>query len=652
MPKPVKGNGRYMAGIDGLRALAVLAVIAYHLNLAWTPGGLLGVGVFFVLSGYLITDILVGQWKRNKRIDFKDFWMRRARRLLPAMFIMLVVVVAWVALFDRAQIVSLREDALAAILYVSNWWFIFHKVSYFASFGPPSPLGHLWSLAVEEQFYLIWPLVLAFGLRFAPRRGQLIGITLAGATASALAMAMIYQPGADPSRVYYGTDTRAFSLLIGAALALVWPSRQLSATISYWSRLFLDLLGSIGLLSIFFMIWSFNEYNTFLYRGGMVLLSIAAAVVVATLAHPASGLSKVLGCKPLRWLGVRSYGIYLWHYPVIVLTSPTVDTGGFDVTRAVFQVAASIALAALSWRFVEEPIRHGALGKLWTQLRISMSRKGPVTNGLWITSVSALLVLSVFCVGMAVKTPAATSGSGSQDRSITLTTTVTTDHKGSRATTPNENSNGKHISGKQGTSTVKTSPGTDTSQNSPTAGTGNATGTGSTSGTGNTTGTGSTSGVPVKSGQGVTAIGDSVMIDAAPYLEKLLPGIVVDGEVGRQMSQAPAVINQLRSEGKLGDRIIIELGTNGDFTKDQLTALLQSLGSVKQIVLVNTRVPRPWQDVVNSTLAEVAASFPHTTLVNWYNASAGKNSLFYSDGVHLQPDGAQFYASLLAKAIN
>src|SRR5215211_1795766 len=218
-----------MPGLDGLRAVAVLAVIAYHLQLGWAQGGLLGVGVFFTLSGYLITDLLLGQQDTVGHLRLGDFWLRRARRLLPALFLMLAVVVAWVTLLDRSQLSSLRGDVLAAAAYVSNWWNIVRDASYFARFGPPPPLDHLWSLAVEEQFYLIWPWLLLLGLRFLPGRYNLALVTLAGAAVSAAAMAMIYQPGIDPTRVYEGTDTRAFGLLIGAALAMVWPSRRLSA---------------------------------------------------------------------------------------------------------------------------------------------------------------------------------------------------------------------------------------------------------------------------------------------------------------------------------------------------------------------------------------------------------------------------------------
>jgi peptidoglycan/LPS O-acetylase OafA/YrhL len=357
-----------MPGLDGLRAIAVLAVIAYHLELGWAPGGLLGVGVFFTLSGYLITDLLLGQRETYGHLRLGDFWVRRARRLLPALFLMVAVVVAWVTLFDRAQLSTLRGYVAAAALYVSNWWNIIRNASYFSRFGPPPPLDHLWSLAVEEQFYLIWPWLLWLGLRYARGRYQLAGLTLAAASLSAIAMALLYQPGVDPTRVYEGTDTRAFGLLVGAALAMVWPSRHLRADLALRRRLLLDGVGVAGLVVIALLIWRTDQYSPFLYRGGIVLLSVGTVGVVAALAHPASWLGPALGWAPLRWLGVRSYGIYLWHFPIIVLTTATVQRGA-NLTLQILQVVATIAVAALSWRFVEEPIRRGALGHLWTQAR-------------------------------------------------------------------------------------------------------------------------------------------------------------------------------------------------------------------------------------------------------------------------------------------
>src|SRR5580692_8325757 len=244
MPKPADGSQRYMPGLDGLRAIAVLAVIAYHVGLGWAPGGLLGVGVFFTLSGYLITDLLLSQYQSSGRLDLVGFWRRRARRLLPALFVMLAVVAGWVALRQRGQLPALRGAMAAAAGYVSNWWLIAQNSSYFARFGPPSPLGHLWSLAVEEQFYLIWPWLLWIGLRWRRSRAvtdtRLAAASLLLAAASAVTVGLLYQPGYDPTRVYDGTDTRAFALLIGAALAFVWPSRHLREEVADRARWILD----------------------------------------------------------------------------------------------------------------------------------------------------------------------------------------------------------------------------------------------------------------------------------------------------------------------------------------------------------------------------------------------------------------------------
>ncbi len=406
MPEPVRPSQRYMPGLDGLRAVAVLAVIAFHLGFGWAPGGLLGVGVFFTLSGYLITDLLLAQWARGG-IRLGRFWLARARRLLPALFLMLAVVMAWVTVIGPHQPPSFREAVAAALLYVSNWWLIFQHVSYFARFGSPSPLNHLWSLAVEEQFYIIWPFLLLLGIRFIREvplpsglRPRLAGATLLLAAASAIAMALLYHPSLDPSRVYYGTDTRASELLVGAALAMVWPSRRLTKRVAAGARRLLDSLGVAGLIVIALMIWRTNEYSPFLYRGGFTLLALATALVIAALAQPACRLGSVLGWRPLRWIGVRSYGIYLWHYPIIVLTTPA-DAHGTNLLRDALQVAAIIAVAALSWRFVEEPIRHGALGRLWKQLRSGEWRPESVPRRGWVALTALLSVFVVACAGLA-----------------------------------------------------------------------------------------------------------------------------------------------------------------------------------------------------------------------------------------------------------
>ncbi len=598
-----------MPGLDGLRAVAVLGVIAFHLSLPFAQGGLLGVGVFFVLSGYLITDILIGQWEKRGSLDLKDFWLRRARRLLPALFVLLLAVVAYVTLVRPSELSTLRGEVLAAVLYVSNWWYIFHHVSYFASFGPPSPLTHLWSLAVEEQFYLVWPGLLWLGLRFLPRRGLLLA-TLLLATASATAMGLLFHAGSGPDRIYYGTDTRAFALLIGGALAQIWPSRRL-LHVPAAARLPLELLGLGGLIGIFVLFAGTNEYEAFLYPIGLILLSLATAAVVAAVALPDGRLGRILGAQPLRWLGVRSYGIYLWHYPVITLTTPLGQTG-FSPLRMILQVGVSIGLAALSWRYVEEPIRRGALQRLWHLWRQhALGRRSVSAHG--VVTVCTTGVLSVVaCLGLVGVVPAAASSTMPEVTSVVPSAPLPHISPAPNVALPHV------ILPRRGPEPTK-------SEDPPPP--------------------------AVPPGADVTAIGDSVMIDAAPYLQRLLPGITIDAVVGRQLYQTPAVIAELKEHGQLGSRVILELGNNGPYSRAQLISLLRSLNGAKEILLVNTRVPRPWQDQVNRLLASVVKTYPNAVLVNWYDASQGHANFFYPDGVHLDPQGASFYASLLADTL-
>jgi len=407
MPEPVKRGQRYMPGLDGLRAIAVLAVIAFHLGYGWAPGGLLGVGIFFTLSGYLITDILLSQLNRG-HVRLAQFWLARARRLLPALFLMLTIVVAWVTIFGPAQPQQFRDAVVANAFYVGNWQLIFGDVSYFARFAPPGPLNHLWSLAIEEQFYILWPFLLLLGVKLvretptkAGLRPRLALATIGLGIVSAILMAVLYHPSLDPSRVYYGTDTRAFELLFGGALAMVWPSRKLSPRIPVGARNLLDGLGVLGLAAIALLIWQTDQYSPFLYRGGFVVLSLATVLVLAPLAHPACQLGRVLGWEPLRWVGVRSYGIYLWHFPIIVLTTPGGIANGAEPLRELLQVAATFGVAALSWRFVEEPIRHGALGRVWRHLRSGEWKPAQMNREGWALTGVCAIVLVAAIAGMA-----------------------------------------------------------------------------------------------------------------------------------------------------------------------------------------------------------------------------------------------------------
>jgi len=604
VPRPVEGTSPYLPGLDGIRAVAVLAVLAYHLNFGWASGGLLGVQVFFVLSGYLITDLLVAEYRRHRGIQLGQFWLRRARRLLPALFVMLFVVLGWATLFDRGQLGALRSDLPSSIFYFSNWWFIFHHVPYFAKFGPPSPLGNLWSLSIEEQFYVVWPLLVLAGMRWIGSRRILGLVTLALAALSAVEMGVLFAalpPGGDPTRVYDGTDTRAFALLIGAALAFGLPRNRAFGPITQGARRLLNAVGAAGLVGIFLMFWQTDEYQSFLYEGGMVLLAVLTAVVIGVTVHPGSQLQWVLGWEPLRWVGERSYAIYLWHYPVIVLTTPLGAPP--NLVRAMLQIAVTVGLAALSWQFVEDPVRHGALQRFWHRLRARLEGRQwswPRLRPLGWAVVGVAAANAVVCaLGLVGVVDASAADPGSQVASILPTAT----HHPAPPTT------------------LPVQPGSTTTTTVPPA------------------------------GQGVTAIGDSILVDAAPYLQALLPGITFDAQVGQQLYQVQSAVPQLKAEGAVGNRLILELGTNGPYTVSELQALLDSFGPQQKIVLVNTAVPRPWQQQVNQTIATVAQTYPNTVVVDWSSKSATCGQCLYPDGVHLDPAGAKYYALLLAQAV-
>ncbi|MHB8220836.1 MAG: acyltransferase family protein [Acidimicrobiales bacterium] len=600
MPEPVEGTSPYLPGIDGLRAIAVLAVIAYHLGFSWAKGGLLGVGLFFVLSGYLITDLLASEYRRHQGIRLPTFWVRRARRLLPALFVMLFVTVGWVTLLDRAQLPAMRSDLVPAIFYYSNWWFIFQHVSYFAKFGPPSPLGHLWSLAIEEQFYLVWPFFMLFGLKWVRDRRVMIVIILAAAAASATEMALLFSPDGNPTRIYDGTDTRAFALLIGAALAFALPRDRSFGSISPSARRILETIGGLALAGIFVMFWRTSEYSAFLYRGGLVIFSILSALAIAVTVHPGTRFGSVLGWAPLRWIGERSYGIYLWHYPVIVLTTPL--NAAPSALRDILQIAASVGLAALSWKFVEQPIRHGLLGRLWYRYRErgwAWPRLRPLG---WTISGVVLANTVVCCIGLAGVLAVPALAATAKDHTV--------------------------LPPKHHHQTTTTVPSVPVSSSSSTS-----------------------TAPPPPAGQGVTAIGDSILVDASTDLEAMLPGIVIDAKVGQQLYQVQSTVPQLKANGDIGNRLILELGTNGPYSVTQLETLINSLGPMKKIVLINTRVSRPWQTEVNATIATVAAHYPNATVMNWFADSANGPQYFYTDGIHLNPAGAQYYASLIVQAL-
>ncbi len=420
-----RGSIGYVPALDGLRALAVASVIAFHFGIAGVPGGFLGVDIFFVLSGYLITSLLVAEWSATGGISLRSFWGRRARRLFPALFVTLVgVSLAAAFLDDPSQLASLRSDALATLLYVANWHYIAASQNYFAHFGIPSPLLHTWSLAVEEQFYLVWPLIAVAAVHLGRRMPKLsagrllLVLAVAGSIASAVWMAVSYGSGADPSRQYFGTDTHAQVILVGAALALFRPGPSWVATRA--RRLLISSAAAAGALFTAWEVhavlgrvplspssglggriaWFFDGVlgsQDFLYRGGFLAVSVAVAAVIAfTVAWGASAPSRLLAAPPLRYIGRISYGLYLYHWPAFSFVTPA-TTGMRGGALLALRLGVTFVAAVASFHLLETPIRQGLSGRLSGRMQLA-----------------GLLPASVACVVAAVlvgtSLPASASG--------------------------------------------------------------------------------------------------------------------------------------------------------------------------------------------------------------------------------------------------
>ncbi|MFE6169818.1 acyltransferase family protein [Viridibacillus arvi] len=635
MPKPVKDNRRYISGLDGLRALSVLAVILYHLHFKSVDGGYLGVTIFFVLSGYLITDLLVNEWDKTGRIDLKGFWIRRFRRLIPALFIMLILVGTWITLFQRTFLVGLRSEIVAAVLYVSNWFYIAQDHSYFTSFAPPSPLQHMWSLAVEEQFYILWPIIMMIGMKVVKNRGTLaIGIFL-GALLSAILMLVMYEPGVDPSRVYYGTDTRAFSVLIGAALAFVWPSRKLAKNVTDDAKKLLNIVGIISLALLVLMMMTMDETGSFLYLGGMLLASVVTAILIAVIVHPASFIGNLFSFKPLIWIGVRSYGIYIWHFPIIVLLGAGVGNEQISFIKLLVILILTLLFAGLSWRYVEDPIRRGQW-RIW--LKNFQSKEWSWSWSQWelpyrIGSAIGGCVLIIFILGM-IFTPTKQSASeqleehliAEQQKLEKVQREQNIEAKKDNEEKMIQEEEERREEAKAKAEAAKEQVEALEKEKAKKA-------------------------QEIPSEVSVSAIGDSVMLSAATELQKKIPQIIVDAQIGRQVYDASKVVTDLKSQGKLGQVVVIGLGSNGDFSTTQLDTLLKAIGKDRTIYLINTRLPRDWQDGVNKKLSEAARKNSNVTLVDWYSETNNDKDIFYPDMIHPNEKGGEFYATIVREAI-
>ena len=589
MPKPVANAPHisYRPGLDGLRAIAVAAVFLYHSRIDWLPGGFLGVDLFFVLSGYLITSLLLVEWEARNRIDLRRFWLRRARRLLPALVVVVLGSLALAAIFARQDLAHTRSDAVSSLLYYTNWHEIIANRSYFNLMCNPSLLQHTWSLAIEEQFYILWPLILVPCLVLIGRK-RLPMLVIAGIAASAALMWILYNPNSDPSRVYYGTDTRAFLLLMGILLALVWPwIERMRRAVPL-----IELLGVAALVGTVLLFRNLHEFSPTVYRGGDLAAAFCFVVLIGAVAHPGTGIGPALGIAPLRWVGERSYGIYLWHWPIIVLVAGvnTRPSPGIVVAEAALVLVA----ATLSFRYIEEPIRSGRLQRRLAQhpRRYRLEVIGAGAVGL----VTALAILFV--------TPASLNPVSDyvNPPKVTAATHDTNPGIGPR----------KHqMSGSSGDVKPKKLG-------------------------------------PLPRGK-ILALGDSVMLGCTRQLKEALHHRVrVDATVGRQIEDTVTELQTLRRHHKLTKIVVIQVGNNGPLWGRDLVRLRHALHGIPDVVAVNVRNTTSWQDESNHALVEWTHGWPQAHLADWYGVSTPK---MMQDGTHPWPYGCWIYAHLIADTL-
>jgi peptidoglycan/LPS O-acetylase OafA/YrhL len=599
---------RRLPGLDGLRGIAVLAVIIYHADVSLLVGGFLGVDVFFVLSGFLITSLLIDELTRTNTVDRARFYIRRIRRLMPALFLVLFFSVLVSGLFVLDAAYHVRRDLPWAITFVLNWSYLFFEQSYFVNISRPPLLQHLWSLSVEEQFYVIWPIML-IGL-YKIKIGNVTPRTKIFIASASLAIAstawMVHLSVAngfpipnDPSRVYFGTDTHAMGLLVGCATAALWRSEKLNERLTPDRAAAMNGLGLLSIAGLAYFFLFVSELNEFLYRGGFLVLSILTAVLLVVAAHPGLKFGARLGNPVLKWFGDRSYGIYLWHWPIFVLMRSGIDIQWPDPIAFVVKIAIVLVISDLSYRFVEMPIRNGAIGSRLTVWRAAGVPR-PQARTLMATAVTAV-VLSASLVGM-YRVPAPDAGNLTGIGGITAI-----DDDPIVAVEPVEANDYPMISAQEAAQVQK----------------------------------------EIENKRVPVIFGDSVVLSARDSIREVMGKVSIDAAVSRQPEAIADRIRKRRDERRLGPDVVIHMGTNGIVQEEDLKPILEELRDRNRVVVVNVRVPRVWMKPTNETIESLVAQYPNVRLADWNAVSKGKKGYFAPDGVHLTKTGAEVFGKLV-----
>lgn len=608
---------RYITGLDGIRAIAVIMVLAYHLKLALFKSGFLGVTVFFVLSGYLITGILISEVEEEGTIDLKNFWLRRIRRLVPAVMSMAVVIIFVSAVVNRIIFTKGCKDFLASVLGFNNWWQIFNKISYFEAAGVPSPFTHCWSLAIETQFYLIYPLILLGIYKLVKSRGEgranrgllFAGVTLLLALISVILMIVLFDPQQDASRVYYGTDTRAFSLLFGALLAILWEYRMVPRRLSASVNM---VLGSVSFAVLLVMTIAINGSSNFWYRGGQFFGTILTVLMVYAVSGRKTWLSRFLSNPVLKWMGDRSYSIYLWHYPIILLISKGIKASWWIT---LIEIVLSVVLSELSYRFIETPIRHGIIGEYLNILRsrpksrqekkrqIQVARRSlKVMAGTFVLTVSLILCMIFVPKKNALDTLQKREAKAKETGKMT-----------------EEQLAKQKANGSESEDTICTADLTDDE---------------------------------ILEGLNLLLIGDSIAVDVTDDFYEIFPNSVSDTKIGRITSLGKQVLDSYIDEKKWEGEGVIFASLSNSPINGELEDIREKIGKDMPLFLTTVRIPHDtFEEESNSKIKKFVEENDHTYLIDWYAASEGHDEYFDEDDTHLLSAGAKAYAKCIKEAV-
>ncbi|GAA2943042.1 acyltransferase family protein [Glutamicibacter bergerei] len=603
--------------LDGLRGIAVLAVLVYHFWPAILPGGFLGVDLFFTLSGFLITGGLLRSMEGGRFPDLRSFWLRRARRLLPAMILVLVGSTALALIAVEHLPAGLRWQWVGAVTYTSNWMQISHGNSYFSSMEP-AYFQHFWSLAVEEQFYFLWPMMLWAMFVLLHRRGALLWAILVLAATSAASMAWGFDASTDSSMLYFGTWTHGFGLLLGAAGAVACAEQR--AVLHGGSEQARKLVQSLQILTFSCVLVAFAvipDTSAAAYQGGMALFCVLATALILTLGRPGTWGYTLLSQKYLRWLGNRSYGLYLWHWPLLILAK-TVFPPQAETAAILCVIPLTFAAAQLSWRFVEQPfLQRGFKLTLTGWANRIAGRSRQVWNGATgsFGAVISLLVLVMvpFC---AVSVLLASPPESQLEQQLDLAQSVLEEQSKVQIVPeedPQTTDDAQHDQPTRQQTKAEPASGEFT-------------------------------------GLDITALGDSVMLASSQQMLKKLPGISIHASVGAQIWDAPTRLRELKKAGKLRKVVVLGLGTNGDLPDGTIDEIRGIIGAQRELLLITAYAPRQWISDVNDTLRAAADADSKTHIVDWAAAAPNIDDMA-RDHIHPGPHGSAAYGKLLVDTV-